>query len=205
MSLELGAVLGALGVLLSLASVVMKRMVPLRILAVAANVAFIGYGLHEWLMPTLVLNGALLPVNVYRLLEIRKLTREIAQARESSPVSEWLLPHMRRATFKRGQVLFRRGDAADRLIYLSRGELRLEEIGQPVRSGELVGEIGMFAPDRRRTQTLVCDSDGELYEMTGEMLFQLYYQHPRIGFELMKLVTERLMRDIQRASSPAAA
>jgi len=43
-TLDLGDVLGLLGVVFSLASFSMKRMLPLRILALGANVAFIGYG-----------------------------------------------------------------------------------------------------------------------------------------------------------------
>ena len=34
--------------------------------------------------------------------------------------------------------------------------------------------------------------------MTDEMLFQLYYLDPKIGFYIVRLVVERLLRDIQR-------
>jgi hypothetical protein len=52
----------------------------------------------------------------------------------------------------------------------------------------------------------VCDTDGELYHMTDEMIFQLYYQNPKLGFYLMRLVTERLLNDVRRREgSPAAA
>ena len=30
------------------------------------------------------------------------------------------------------------------------------------------------------------------------MLFQLYYQNPRLGFEIIRLVVARLTRDIER-------
>jgi CRP/FNR family cyclic AMP-dependent transcriptional regulator len=204
LTLDAGNALALLGVGFSFASFVMKRMLPLRVLALGANVCFIGYGLYEWLLPSLILNGALLPVNARRLWEIRKLSREIARATEDSPVSQWLLPHMRRVSFKKGEVLFRKGDIADRMIYLAQGELRLEEIGQTVHAGDLVGEIGLFAPDKKRTQTLVCATDGELYDMTDEMIFQLYYLHPKVGFYLMRLVTGRLLRDVQRHQAAAA-
>jgi CRP/FNR family transcriptional regulator, cyclic AMP receptor protein len=205
-ALDVSTVLGLLGIGFSLASFVMKRMAALRVLAMAANVCFIGYGffIHAW--AGVVLNSLLLPVNARRLWEIRALTKEIAQASVESPVSQWLLPHMRRRHFKAQDVLFRKGDIADKLIYVAKGELTLAELGVRIASNELIGEIGLFSPDKIRTQTLVAATDGELYEMTDEMLFQLYYQNPKLGFYLMRLLTARLLNDIRRErQQPAAA
>ena len=112
---------------------------------------------------------------------------------------------MQRRSFKAGEVLFRKGDTADKLIYVAGGRLRLAEIGQGVGSGELLGEVGLFSPDRKRTQTVVCETDGELYSMTDEMIFQLYYQNPKLGFYFMRLVAGRLLRDLGRSEGRAAA
>ena len=196
--LELGPALGLLGMGFTFASFVMKRMVALRALSLVGNVCFIAYGYVESLLPSLALNMVLLPLNATRLWEIRKLSKEIARATQDSPVSQWLLPHMRHRAFKAGEVLFRRGDVADTLIYIAKGDLRLAEIDQPVKAGELIGEIGLFSPGKQRTQTLVCETDGELYHMTDEMIFQLYYQNPKLGFYLMRLLAERLLKDVRR-------
>jgi len=198
MTMDLGNVLGMLGVFFCLASFAMKNMLSLRVLALAGNVFFIGYGYVESLLPSIALNAILLPLNVARLWEIIRLSKEIARATRDSPVSEWLLPHMRSRPFKAGEVLFRKGDAADNLIYVASGELKLEEIGRKIGPGELIGEIGLFSPEKMRTQTLVCETDGEIYHMTDKMVFRLYYQNPKLGFYLMRLVTERLLRDVQR-------
>ena len=198
MTLDLGTVLGVIGTVLLCASFLVKSMLNLRALALASNVFFISWGYVEWVWPTLALNSVILPLNVWHIWEIRRLTREIARATEDSPVSQWLLPHMRRRAFKAGEVLFRRGDEADELIYVASGELRIAEIGERVGPGELIGEIGLFSPEKRRTQSLVCETDGELYYMTGEMIFRLYYQNPKLGFFLMRLVAQRLLRDVQR-------
>ena len=45
LTLDAGAVLAGLGVAFSLASFVMKRMLPLRVLAIGANLAFIAFAL----------------------------------------------------------------------------------------------------------------------------------------------------------------
>lgn len=198
MTLDLGTVLGVIGTVLLCASFLVKSMLRLRALALASNVFFIAWGYVEWVWPTLALNSVILPLNAWHIWEIRRLTKEIARATEDSPVSQWLLPHMRRRSFKAGDILFRRGDAADELIYIASGELRMTEIGERVGPGELIGEIGLFSPEKRRTQSLVCETDGALYHMTGEMIFRLYYQNPKLGFYLMRLVAQRLLRDVQR-------
>jgi hypothetical protein len=206
MTLDLGTALGLLGVGFCLASFAVKRMVPLRTLSIVGNVCFVAYGLVEYTLPSLVLNLVLLPLNVARLWEIEKLSKEIVRATQDSPISQWLLPHMRRRSFKAGDVLFRRGEAADRLFYVASGAVRMAEIGQRIGPGELIGEIGLFSPEKKRTQTIVCETDSELYDMTDEMIFQLYYQNPRLGFYLMRLVAGRLLKDLERRhGEPATA
>ncbi len=195
---NLGNVLGMLGVAFTLASFAMKTMLPLRVLALVSSVCFIGYGYLESLLPGLILNCILLPVNAHRVWEIRRLSREIARATQDSPISQWLLPHMRHGTFKAGEVLFRKGDTADRVLYVAKGQLKLVEIGESIGPGELVGEIGLFSPEKKRTQTVACETDGELFYMTDEMIFQLYYQNPRLGFYFMRLVVGRLLKDLRR-------
>ena len=75
MHIDLGTVFGSLGVLLSLASFVMKSMRPLRAIALVSNVCFVGYGYVEAQFPSLVINAVLLPINAGRLWEITKLTK----------------------------------------------------------------------------------------------------------------------------------
>jgi hypothetical protein len=200
MNLELtaGNVLGALGVGLVCISFAMKSMLWLRALALAGNVCFIIYGYVESQLPSLAVNAVLLPLNIRGLWEINHLSKAIARATHDTPVSQWLLPHMRRRAFKAGEVLFRKGEVADRLIYIASGQVRLVEIDQTAGAGELIGEVGLFSPDRKRTQSIVCDTDGELYHMTDEMIFQLYYKNPKLGFYLMRRVTERLLNDLRR-------
>lgn len=211
-ALDTVTVFGALGVLLSLASFTMKRMLPLRVLAIAANIAFIGFALALFAnpatdpkapLPGLLLNAVLLPINARRVWEIKALAREIGKASAASSPSVWLLPHMRRRTMKSGELLFRKGDTADWVLYVGSGTVRLVEIDRVLGPGELLGEIGLFTPDKRRTQTVVCAAGGDLYEMTDEMLFQLYYQDPKIGFHIVRLIAARLLRDLERQQEAA--
>jgi len=200
MTVDLGTVLGVVAAALYLTSYSMKSMLPLRALAIASNVFFIAYGIVQSALPELVLHGVLLPLNARRMWEIQKLSREIARATQDSPVSQWLLPHMTRRTFKAGEVLYRKGELADEVGYIASGQVKLQEHDQVLGPGELIGEIGLFSPDKRRTQSIICETDGELYRMTDEMIYRLYYQNPKLGFYFMRLIVERLLRDIRRGA-----
>jgi CRP-like cAMP-binding protein len=181
-------------------------MISLRVLALASNVLFITFSvLHAHFevaqlvgMPEFLLNAILLPINSKRLLEILRLTKQIEQATVESPVSEWLLPNMHLRTHKAGEVLFRKGDKAHEVIYVASGRLKLQEADHYLGPGELIGEIGLFSAEKVRTMTVVCETDCELYTMTDEMIYHLYYQNPKLGFFFMRLIVERLLRDIRR-------
>ena len=54
---------------LVLATFCMKRLVPLRVLAITSNVTFILYGYRAGIEPVLVLHLILLPVNAFRLTQ----------------------------------------------------------------------------------------------------------------------------------------
>jgi hypothetical protein len=61
--------LGFVAAGLVLATFCMKRLVPLRAMAITSNLAFILYGYAAGIEPVLVLHLILLPINVMRLLE----------------------------------------------------------------------------------------------------------------------------------------
>ncbi len=63
--------LGWIAALLMVATFSCRRPQPMRSLAVATNLAFIGYGLAASLPPVLALHLVLLPVNLWRWFELR--------------------------------------------------------------------------------------------------------------------------------------
>jgi CRP/FNR family transcriptional regulator, cyclic AMP receptor protein len=213
MHLDIITIIGLLGGAFYLASHFMRGMVPLRALSLCSNVMLITYALFEkhfvWqellVLPEFLLNTILLPMNLKRLSEILRLTKQIEAATEKSPVSEWLIPHMHLHKHKAGHVLFREGDEADEIYYVASGTLRLEGVGATIGPDNLVGEIALFSPEKKRTLTVVCETDCELYTMTDEQIYRLYYQNPKLGFYFMKLIVERLLRDVQRHKAAAQA
>ena len=75
LTFSIGTALGMLGAAFTLASFLMKTMLPLRVLALASNVLFITYGLLESLLPGLIVNAVLLPVNAHHIWRIARLSR----------------------------------------------------------------------------------------------------------------------------------
>lgn len=59
--------MGYLAAALVIAAFGMKGIVPLRVLAVFSNLAFLAYGLGMHLAPVYVLHAILLPMNMWRL------------------------------------------------------------------------------------------------------------------------------------------
>lgn len=194
-----GYVCGFIGAGLTLASYTMKSMVPLRLVALAANFFFVAYGWLEAALPSLVLYSAMILINTKKAWDIRKLVRAIENAKSDAPIAEWLLPHMTRRQAKAGQTLWKKGDVATEMVYIESGTLSLVEHQEQLAPGSLVGEIGLFAPDNRRTLTVVCATDCTLYSLTTEGMAQLYYQNPKLGYHMMRLVVARLLHDAEKA------
>ena len=68
----------------------LKTMIPLRVVGISSNVTFLLYSWFAGVMPLFVLHAALLPLNIWRLMQIRALVREVrkvAEMRSSSRFS----------------------------------------------------------------------------------------------------------------------
>jgi hypothetical protein len=117
---------------------------------------------------------------------------------------ESLLPFMSPRRAEAGEVLFRRDDVAGEMFHLLSGAVRLEELGKTLGPGAMLGEISMFTPRRERTATAVCDTDVELLSITADKVMQLYYQNPRFGFHVIRLLTGRLIEKL-RCVEPVSA
>jgi CRP/FNR family cyclic AMP-dependent transcriptional regulator len=100
--------------------------------------------------------------------------------------------------FKKGDILFAKGETASEMFCTVTGRYRLLELGIELKAGQLVGELAMLAPDNRRTATLECIEEGESLSITYEQVEQLYYQNPTFGFYFLRLATARLFENNQR-------
>src|SRR5262249_12967717 len=115
-----------------------------------------------------------------------------------------LLPFMRKQLRQTGDVLFKAGEQGDRMFYVQKGEIRLRELDIVLGAGEVMGEISLLSADRARTATAICESACELYEIDQQIVMQLFYQRPEFGFFLVRLVTKRLLDNLDNAEPRAA-
>jgi CRP-like cAMP-binding protein len=191
-------VYGFIGVLLVLLSNLMKRMIPLRLLAIFSTLAFGLQGLEHRDWPAVALHASLLIINLYQLWDIHRTLKAIEHTRVDAPVHEWLLPHMKKKTFESGHVLWNKGDDANHLVYVEKGTMLLPDNGRTLGPGSLLGEIGLFSMDRQRTATIVCQTKCVCHTMTDEAIHLLYFQNPHLGFYLIRLIVQRLLEDVSR-------
>lgn len=176
-----------------------RTMIPLRWLAVGSNLGFLLYGVLAPSLQLLALHAILLPINLWRVAEMARLTRRVKAAAAASDSSGlWLRPYMRSRRRFTGHVLFRQGDVADHLYLLASGRVELVEIGVILEPGRIFGEIAFFSPDRRRTFTARCIEPCQVLSIDETTVRQLYYQNPEFGFELVGLVAGRLSADVRR-------
>jgi hypothetical protein len=183
-----------------------KTMIPLRWLAVGGSLGFLVYGALHPAPVMVLLHGALLPINIYRALEMAWLTRRVSEATAQGDLSGvWLKPYMNSARFEAGQTVFRIGDKADFLYFLAEGRIEFVEIGETMEPGRLFGEIAFFAPDKRRSMTARCATACTVLHIDETTFKQLYYQNPAFGFEVVSLVAGRLMADVHRLQDRIAA
>src|SRR5215475_13571231 len=134
----------------------MKTMIPLRIAGILGNVAFMTYGAGGRLYPVLILHAILLPLNCVRLIQMQTLIKKVREAAKGDCSMEWMIPYMQARTLRKG-VLFRKGDAAEEMYMVLKGSVRLQNVGVTIPPGTVIGEIGMFAPSRQRTDTSISE------------------------------------------------
>src|SRR5215510_8574172 len=190
---------GYAAVISSIITCAMKTMIPLRIVSMTCNTLFIIYGFFGGIYPTLVLNLVLLPLNTVRLQQMRKLIQDVEAAASYGETSiDWLKPFMSRRSFRKGDIVFHKGEVADAMYYSVSGRYRLHEIGIDIPTGQVFGDLGLLAPGNLRTQTIECIEDGEVLTASYQQVKELYFQNPQFGFYFLRLTTERLFENIAR-------
>jgi CRP/FNR family transcriptional regulator, cyclic AMP receptor protein len=195
---------GYLAVLSSVVTCAMKTMIPLRAVSMVCNCCFIVYGFFGTAYPTLLLNLILLPVNGVRLHQMLRMIKGAEETAHGHPTIDWLKPYMSKRRYRRGDVLFSKGEHADAMFCSVSGRYRLKETGIEILPGQIFGELGLISPDRRRTQTLECTEDGEVLVATYAQVKQLYFQNPQFGFYFLELTSERLFQNVARLEEELA-
>lgn len=197
-SITIANMLALVGAIFFVATLLMRTMVPLRVTGIISDVFFIGYGVLSGTVTTLILYILLLPINIFRLGQMLKLVKRARIAAQGDLSMDWLKPFMTRRQYRKGDVLFRKGDRANEMFFTVTGKFLVTELGIELPPGRLVGELGFLSPDNRRTQSLECTEDGQVLAITYDRLLEIYFQNPEFGYYFLRLSTERLLQNIAR-------
>jgi hypothetical protein len=186
------------------ATLMVRTIVPLRVIGIISIVFFIGYGALAGAMATFFLYLLSLPINIIRLRQMLTLVKKARVSAQGDLSMDWLRPFMSPRKYKKGEVLFHKGDAAKEMFYTVTGRFLVKEIGIELPPGRIMGELGFIDPKNRRTQTVESIENGEVLTITYDKLLELYFQNPEFGYYFLRLTTERLMQNISRLEGVVA-
>jgi CRP-like cAMP-binding protein len=190
--------LALVGAALYVVTQLVRTIVPLRVIGIFSNIFFIAYGALAGVTTTLFLYLVSLPINIIRLRQMLKLVEKARVSSRGDLSMDWLRPYMSPRKFRKGEVLFHKGDVANEMLLTVTGRFLVVEINIEIPPGRLIGELGFIAPENRRTQTVSCIEDGNVLTISYEKLLELYFQNPEFGYYFLRLIAERLIQDITR-------
>jgi hypothetical protein len=102
------------GAVFFVATLLTQTMVPLRVANMIGCAFFAGFGLLSGTVTTFLLYLLMVPINAYRLRQMLVLVKKARGATQGDTSMEWLKPFMTERKYRKGNVLFKKDDAADR-------------------------------------------------------------------------------------------
>jgi len=181
------------------ATLLTRTMVPLRVSNMISNVFFMAFGALAGDIRAFLVAFLLLPINAIRLRQMLNLVKKARNAVRGETSMEWLKPFMTQRKYRQGDVLFKKGDAANEMFLTVSGKLMVTEFGIELPPGSPVGELGFLTPNNRRTATVECTEAAQVLTITYERLLELYFQNPQFGYYFLVVTSQRLLQNIARA------
>ena len=197
-NITLANMFALVGAIFLVATLLMHTMVPLRIANMAGCTFLVAFGALSGSVATFILYLLLLPINAIRLRQMLNLIKRARIATEGDTSLEWLKPFMTERKYRKGDVLFRKGDKADEMLLTVTGKFLVTEIGVELPPGRLMGELGFLTPNNRRTAAIECTENGHVLTITYEKLLEIYFQNPQFGYYFLVLTSQRLLENIAR-------
>ncbi len=186
------------GAIFFVATLLTRTMVPLRVSNMFSNVFFMAFGVLASDVRTFLLYLLLLPINAIRLRQMLTLVRKARNAVQGETSMEWLKPFMTQRKYREGDVLCKKGDAANEMFLTISGKFLVSEIGVELPPGSPMGELGFLTPNNQRTATIVCTEAAQVLTISYDRLLELYFQNPQFGYYFLVLTSQRLLQNIAR-------
>src|SRR3984893_14856760 len=197
-NINLANMFALVGAIFFVATLLTQTMVPLRVANMVGCTFFVGFGALAGDVKTFLLYLLLLPINGVRLRQMLNLVKKARNATQGDLSMEWLKPFMTERKYRKGNILFKKDDAAHEMFLTVTGEFLVTEIDVKLPPGRLMGELGFVSPDNRRTATVECTEDGHVLTITYEKLLELYFQNPPFRYYFLVLTSHRLLENISR-------
>ena len=143
-----------------------------------------------------VQNRAEAALRAMRMRDIQE--QQIAEAERGRLNLSWLQPEMTHLRMRRNEWIFRSGDVGSKLFYLQRGHVLLPEIDVTLGPGDVFGEVGIFATERKRTCSARCKTEVDLFSLSSEKARRIYFANPQFALFILTLVATRLMAECLR-------
>ncbi|MGH9638013.1 MAG: Crp/Fnr family transcriptional regulator [Candidatus Angelobacter sp.] len=112
---------------------------------------------------------------------------------------------MKRRAYRKGQIIFRKGDLADEMFLAAKGKFLVSELNIELRPGQIFGEMGLLTSGSHRIASVECIESGHVLTISYDQVRELYFDNPEFGFYFLRLVGERLLHDLKRAEDSLAA
>src|SRR3982074_2881901 len=187
-----------IGAVFFVATLLTQTMVPLRVANMIGCTFFVGFGALAGDVKTFLLYLLLLPINALRLRQMLRLVKKARSATQGDTSMEWLKPFITERKYRKGDVVVKKGDAANEMFLTVTGKFLVTEIGVELPPGRLMGELGFLSPDNRRTAPIECIEAGHVLTITYEKLLEIYFQNPQFGYYFLVLTSQRLLENIAR-------
>jgi CRP-like cAMP-binding protein/uncharacterized protein (DUF697 family) len=181
-----------------IATFFVRTMVPLRVLCIISGVFFLAAAALAGSIPQFFLYLLALPINFIRLFQIRNLVKKARSSARGDLSLDWLRPFMTPRNYQKGDVLFRKDDAASEMFLTVSGKFLVTEIGIEIPAGRILGELGFVSPDNHRTQSVECIEDGEVLAVGYDRLHEIYLDNPEFGYYFLRLTSDRLLQNFAR-------
>ncbi len=203
-NINLANMFALVGAIFFVATLLTHTMVPLRVANMIGCVFFAGFGALAGDVKTLLLYLLMVPINAIRLRQMLTLIKKARAASQGDTSMEWLKPFMTDRKYRKGDVLFKKDDAANEMFLTVTGKFLVTEINVSIPPGRLMGELGFLTPSNRRTATVECTEDGHVLTITYEKLLEIYFQNPQFGYYFLVLTSQRLLENLGRAETALA-
>ena len=203
-NITLANMFALVGAIFFVATLLTQTMVPLRVANMIGCALFACFGALTGAVSTFLLYLLMVPINAYRLRQMLVLVKKARSATQGDTSMEWLKPFMTERKYRKGDILMKKGDAANEMLLTVTGKFLVKEISVELPPGRLMGELGFLTPDNRRTATIECIEDGHVLTITYEKLLEIYFQNPQFGYYFLVLTSQRLLENIARLEAAIA-